>query len=314
MVLEDDGALRLGRMRGQHQLDAACAAAPPRSDRRSRPRSRNCSRHLSPQRLHGRRGRARPRWSAAAGSAAFCSTMLEQVKRDRVRLRQPLGRYRIVAAAAARGAPGELARQRRAPALPRGPRTSSPSGTRGRVRPSRDRASESATGSVGSRARPTQRACRSGSAGDESAPRARFHDIPVRCSDRPAPRYNERCHERDRAAALQNPALKMDDDETHRHSDRRRRHARAERHHSRRRRARQPAADRNLRAHQGLQLPVQPARAARPPESAVSGNPRARSDQGRHAHRLVARLRRPGQEGGARPDLVASARSSASRG
>ena len=63
---------------------------------------------------------------------------------------------------------------------------------------------------------------------------------------------------------------------------------------------------RNLRADQGLQQPVQPAGATRPSESAVSGDPGARSDQGRHTHRLVARLRRPGSTGGDRPDHVAS--------
>ena len=62
--------------------------------------------------------------------------------------------------------------------------------------------------------------------------------------------------------------------------------------------------DRDLRAHQGLQLPVQSARAARPPESAVSGDPGARSDQGRHAHRLVARLRRSDKKD--ELDLIAS--------
>ncbi len=52
----------------------------------------------------------------------------------------------------------------------------------------------------------------------------------------------------------------------------------------------------------GFNCLLQPARAARAPESALSGHPRARSDQGRLAHRRVARLRRSRRRAAARSD------------
>ena len=90
--------------------------------------------------------------------------------------------------------------------------------------------------------------------------------------------------------------------ETHRHPDRRGRYSRAERHDSRRGRPRQPAAHRDLRADQGVQQPLQSARAAPAPEPAVPGDSRARPDQGRHADRVVAGLHRPAIKARARPD------------
>ena len=90
--------------------------------------------------------------------------------------------------------------------------------------------------------------------------------------------------------------------EADRHPDRRRRHAGPQRDDPRRRRARQPAARRGLRLHQGLLGPAQPARAPRPPEPALHRDPRARPHPRRHGHRRLARLRRPGRPRDDRPD------------
>ena len=109
MVLEDNRALRLGRMRGQHQLDLHALQG--RGDLIGRQAAvSQLLEALSPQRLQ-RRWPVRGLGRTLLLDRRVLLHQAQQVKRDRVRARQPLGRHRILAAGRVPVAPRKLARQ-----------------------------------------------------------------------------------------------------------------------------------------------------------------------------------------------------------